>query len=420
VEHLRTVHFTLVVVSLALVVLLTSDHKSTVSKARDELKDIGGVINNWDVNWMAAEANNHLTDPKLPSAKLPDDPGKELIEVTTPDGRKVVLRLHYDGPNWTVNTRDDELHNTGLPLPPCPRELTYAPGSVFEFRQFWDDLAKPLAFKVPFKLDDAPRAFIADLTLSSSLPEEAHFVSGKKPSGEVHLKLASPADSLWASWAHGYTKGFYISERALSPDNWITTSSAGLPSNEYIVVAVNEYEAFDFDPQRKLNLPPAVWRHRPFSDAFPNLSNVTQKYEKLRFDEIDNILETEESRAGDSFEAIGIKFPAEGVTRWGLLLILGIQLYLFLHLHELTPKLKPTDEGWEVAWIGVYKSHLARVLYFASSVLLPATAAFALAWHMPDQTRTAWWLRLAAMILGTTLSLLLGSLAWRKLRKNSG
>ena len=50
-------------------------------------------------------------------------------------------------------------------------------------------------------------------------------------------------------------------------------------------------------------------------------------------------------------------------TRWGILLIVGIQLYLWIHLHELSPRLKEGDAGWDVAWIGVYRSLPARVLF---------------------------------------------------------
>jgi hypothetical protein len=406
VEHLRTVHFTLVVVCLALVVLITSDRKSAVSKARAELNGIRSVVRNWDRDWVAKEAERVFTGSKLPYAQLPAEPARSQIELAIPKGKAQVFNVVYDGPNWMLNAPDDSLFSPILSNYPLT-ELQPPPSGLQEFHRFWDLLAKGLQFEVPVELADAPLAFYG------SEPGKARFVSGRKAVVPVPLRVRLSIKQLATHPGGSIAAGFYGSDwRAPFGNTRFRLGSV-------IVIPVKRSETVYLDPYPRFVPANSGWRREPFNDAFPNLSAVTKNYEELDLDTVDKILEGEESRAGDSFEAIGIKFPAEGVTRWGLVLILGIQLYLFLHLDELGPKLKPTDEGWEVAWIGVYKSHLARVLYFASSVLMPATAAFALAWHMPNQTRAAWWLRLAAMILGTALSLLLGSLAWRKLRKNS-
>jgi hypothetical protein len=47
----------------------------------------------------------------------------------------------------------------------------------------------------------------------------------------------------------------------------------------------------------------------------------------------------------DSFEVFGVKFPVEKATRCGILLIVGVQLYLWIHLHELSPKLNEGGHG---------------------------------------------------------------------------
>jgi hypothetical protein len=101
---------------------------------------------------------------------------------------------------------------------------------------------------------------------------------------------------------------------------------------------------------------------------------VTSKYQSLALDKIDPILESEQSRAGESLEAFGVKFPAQGATRWGIALILAVQLYFWIHLHELSKKLKPHDDGWEVAWVGVYPSNSSRIVFRISAFLLPLCA----------------------------------------------
>jgi hypothetical protein len=61
---------------------------------------------------------------------------------------------------------------------------------------------------------------------------------------------------------------------------------------------------------------------------------------------------------------------APETTLWGTILIVGVQLYLLIHLLELSKKLRATDPGWEVAWIGIYHGRVARCLFAASAFLL--------------------------------------------------
>jgi hypothetical protein len=397
IEHLRTVHFTLVVACIALVVLITSDHRSAVSNAREELNGIRRIVRNWDAHWIEKEAAHAFDGSKLPVDAFAADPNVAEIAITTRKGSTDVVRLSYDHPNWMLNTNDDSLHSVVFSRYPYP--LDTVPVDLKNFHVFWDSLAKGLSFKVPVELDNP-------IVYEGAHPMPVQFISGVETGDHINVTLSTrtiESDDVLSD----YPKGLYV-------------TNIPIAGKTIVAIPVKRYESVRFDPYTRFIPANADWRRGTFAETFPDLSEITKNYEKLDFETLDKILEAEESRTGDSFEAIGIKFPAEGVTRWGLLLILGIQLYLFLHLEELTPKLKPSDEGWEVAWIGVYKSDISRALYFASTILLPATVAFALAYRMPTLTRTAWWLRLVALLLGAALSLLLGLLAWIRLRKNLG
>ncbi len=54
-----------------------------------------------------------------------------------------------------------------------------------------------------------------------------------------------------------------------------------------------------------------------------------------------------------------------------MFLILAFQLYLWVHLHELAPKLSPNEAGWSVAWIGIYETLAGRTLFILSAMFLP-------------------------------------------------
>jgi len=82
------------------------------------------------------------------------------------------------------------------------------------------------------------------------------------------------------------------------------------------------------------------------------------------------------------------------------MIILIIQFYLFLQLHEI-PNLNEDDPARQVAWLGSYERWLARAAFFTSVVVLPPISA------------GASWLQVLAHIsgFGQPRSLLLFSLA---------
>ena len=67
------------------------------------------------------------------------------------------------------------------------------------------------------------------------------------------------------------------------------------------------------------------------------------------------------------------------------------QLYFWVHLYELSPKLKEGDPGWNVAWIGVYQSLPARILFLCSTALLPTLTIVTLGNHaLKEAGRVVW------------------------------
>jgi hypothetical protein len=409
VEHLRTVHFTLVIVCVALIALITSDRRSVVSDARQELHGIRSVIEKWNSNWLEDDAQHAFANTMLPVTQLVSDPGKNQIDVEAPDGRHFVFDIEYDGPNWMVNTVDDSL--TSPVNARWPMSLHDPPLNLKYFHEFWDNLARGIAYKIPLILDDTPLAF------DTSRPLKAQFVSGKKPDSPtpVHLKLTMR--TVRTDITGDFSRGLYASDSGLASPFTIPHS---LYSFLTIAVPIKRSQSFYFDPYQKFVPPGAQWRREPFSDAFPNLSVMTKNYEELGFDTLDKILEAEESRTGDSFEAVGIKFPAGGVTGWGIIMVVGIQLYFFVHLHELKERLGSEDEGWGVAWIGVYKSRLAIAVYFVSCALLPATAAFILTYHLPFLTHDDKVSRTVVSVLVAGISMALGLRSWMRLATKKG
>jgi hypothetical protein len=148
-----------------------------------------------------------------------------------------------------------------------------------------------------------------------------------------------------------------------------------------------------------------------FKDAFRELAAVYGPMENADIGTAERILDAEAKRTGDAFEAAGLKIPAEVAVRCGVLLVLGVQLYMLIHLREFGNRLD-REAGFEVAWIGVYSSGLARVMLFVSLVLLPACTVVLLSilgLTMTEHKRIAW----TALVLSNAASLALSCLISR-------
>lgn len=195
----------------------------------------------------------------------------------------------------------------------------------------------------------------------------------------------------------------------------VKDSSYYVLRDEDLVIPITKYEELDFNPQVAIqtHLKDFAAPLGTFATSFPNLDTFAPSYGNVGINQIDNILKELQARAGgNSFEAFGVKFPAEATTRWGILIILSVQMYLWIHLHELKQKLQPDDPGWEVAFIGMYSSWPSQIVYFITSYLLPVFAIIALGVkgiHIGENRAV-----IANLItLGTAVSLLLSFAIWK-------
>jgi hypothetical protein len=113
---------------------------------------------------------------------------------------------------------------------------------------------------------------------------------------------------------------------------------------------------------------PQRWRHGLFVDAFHELNKITSDYQDISLDGIERIARAEAERSKDSLEAFGVKFPVETASRWGLFIIISVQLYFALHLAEYSRRKRGETT---VAWIGSYPGFMARMVFSISSFVLP-------------------------------------------------
>lgn len=126
----------------------------------------------------------------------------------------------------------------------------------------------------------------------------------------------------------------------------------------------------------------------PFDKVFPELVEVERELGGLPLERLIDEVVKRASSGPEPMELLGMKFPIAALTQWGIVLLLTIQLYLWLHVHEMRGKIDLTDApGLDVAWIGVYTSRISRVVFFIS-LLVPSFVVLLLAYYVPATLRT--------------------------------
>lgn len=407
VEHLRTVHFALVAISLALVVLSTSWRTTDLVTADGQLRDIVELLRTWKKDWASNVVYEALANTNLPYQIFPLQSSLRLR--LDDEDLTQVLGLKFRGVNWTINDEADDIRGAfgGAGYAHVPAILVDASGSLQWFHQFWNTLAKKdLVVKVPTQLGREAIVSIYDEGLGMRRLSAPVVSDSGKVDSDLTMEFMAPGSTMTAdvtpesALAHGYYFDLFQPQKDKLP------YSIAIPAERFYSVRV-DFQSVFINRFRS-------WKHGSYEYSFRALNDITRDYETLNVDTILKIIESEKARAGDSFEAFGVKFPAEGTTRWGILVVISIQVYFWLHLQELAKKLGPRDEGWEVAWIGVYHSFIAKLVFGLSAFFLPVLAVLSLAVRAAWMGSFPWWKDLLLMLPIVT-SGIVAVLAWRRL-----
>ncbi len=180
-----------------------------------------------------------------------------------------------------------------------------------------------------------------------------------------------------------------------------------------VFVSLDQFHSVDFNGQGWFLGKNPTWTSGRFADSFPELDAASAGISNQNLDTLERLLENKRKENPETFEALGIKIPAEVVMRFGIFLIIAVQVYFLTHLAELSKRLQPTDPGWEVAWVGVYTHRLARVVYFFTICGLPVICVAALGKRGLDQSSFRQW-RWMIPVAGIVLNVSLAFLIWKK------
>jgi len=380
VEHVRTVHFSLIAVCLALIGVVQFEKPKDLTTAQTQLREIKSAVDNWD-----------------------SDQVKGAIRDARAEAAGGFHRQSWNGPCMAVgSTCFKPSHDASVALPAMAgsrvmRQGAFAdfldkPSSLKGFCFYWDLLYQKPRLILPDQTSEAIN------TLVTIKPDGS--ISASKPDYRPQTRMSTIVNigPTTASEQHAFS--------TLHLPNAPYAFSWDVDAN-HIAIPFPATEK-QMDGQAALIRSHPYWKAGLCSQSFAELMKAAPNQD-VSFESIASSFEQEAAKPKfDSFEVFGVKFPVETASRWGIILIVGIQLYLWIHLHELSPRLKVGDPGWDVAWMGVYRSLPARWLFFVLTVGLPIITIGLLGKHaLQKATLLSWLVYIAAMVACLALSVLI-------------
>jgi hypothetical protein len=337
VEHVRTIHFTLIAISAGLILFLSLVKSYNSTDALEQINELMQLQRKWSPEWIRSLGifNGPETESGVVAADAP------FICILDWPSRTLAYHAQV--------TNDWVLYGTTSWSPASfPKTLT-------EFEDWWNLLQKPQRVdfvdevgKGVFYLDNSNQAFPLRVSSTPTLTQsdktlQLEAIVGNPNAGELKLKgrLSKP-----------------------DPQGYVELPVIATTRTEIDQSSLIEREL----KQAKPGL---------FRQSFPDLSASARGLESFDLEQLQVQLIQEASRDADtSFDSGWLKIPAQQITSCGIVMVLLVQTYFLVILRELVNRLYPSDPGWDTPWIGMYQSGLAQALVFVSVVLLPLSAVF--------------------------------------------
>jgi hypothetical protein len=392
VEHLRSVHFALIGTAVAVLIIAFSAKPYNKAEATKELQQIQQLKLKWSPDLVKSMGERQAVRSRIPTL------GSELDDLTAHTAIGSVLYVRTKQDVYIAKLPEDNWIVT-CPATAYRISIRDVPDVVSDFRQWWDELGSgcyvlfPIKVYEPkligFEMPETP----AEIILREEMESKRVPKTPNKPV-DTNLDLICETH--------------YCDQIMLNAD---------LGFGQRIVIPVSSKTIFRVSRQTLSSFVSGT--NLSFRQAFAELNALSEITGKRTFSE----LGVELAKPSESvvFEAFGLKFPADLVIAGGMISILCVQLYFFVYLRRLRGKLKQSDAGWDVPWIGMDCTALARIIFLGTvSVLPPLSMSILIASEgrfsrlyllgvIPGWDRFKWLVALAVVGISVSLSIL----CWR-------
>jgi hypothetical protein len=382
IEHIRTIHFALVVAAAALwIALLASFEPRTTRKALEDCSRIQSLAEQleWESWWTS-----YATDQWVVNQASPFSNSIRYASFKLPAYRRF-WKIQFPPTLWAVYAaRQDARAEPSLTWDGTKISVEPAPRTLNEFRQFWDRGIQPHVVarpRVPESItifaetldeDEEPLKFDVPLSREIVIPN-----ANDRPATEEGVRLSNEPPPI-------ITYSLKLSELATGVSQrleFVLDVSRGMPV-DFPRRTRNMRIAASAVMDRYQSLTPVAWlckryhqdwTPQQFDKAFVELLSVAPPNAgNLPLTELaDRVRASIRLTKGD-VDIAGLRVPSEALTWFAPLIILSLQLYLLLHARVLGELFKHSDSIPLVAWIALFRNIVARSVFVASAVFLPA------------------------------------------------
>ena len=371
VKHLRTVHFAVVIASVALLLpILSNPQRPRLEELQNVQSDLDGIV--WakeviEQNWIA----DHV--PNIDRAK-DEFVGLWEVEGNFPDKSTQYVWIEPDHSLFSMR----KSKGAKAPL----SDLSPRINTLGEWRNFWNEIGSAHACVITEMKSDAgfalvpPEHKVENLVVRRPLKDEK--------AGEAYILELT-------------LKTRYLAASSLKATHMLTNSSgSGGFRIRDLETNVESYSLQDESPtfilpvncdDHRLGLQRVLaeqvspkWTTGTYAETFSNLHSHTKnlltadlKVVKTHIEEQIG-LERELVKAFGSPNPrfLGVELSSGSLVKWSLVFLVAIQIYYYLHLSTFRRRrLYKDDEVRKFPWIGVYRNRWAQLVFLVSSVLLP-------------------------------------------------
>jgi hypothetical protein len=412
--HIRKIHFTSLIICIAIFVSIYSSSTSDIEKAIDQLQEIEEVVQRWKPTWLRDYAKqivlkNNLLDRVYENSftiktekgyfYIWDEGQQKIISLfenyNSQDdsllfkNRTEVIKIEVDSQGWIVEISK----NSSYQLTPNRNILdeNWVPKNLSDFKLLWNCLQEDqsiVLFKKPIGIVylhyyTKNRKFSL---VSSGKYAKWQLAENEQPEDTVRCSLA-PKKVKFDSLSFKRVEDKFP-EFKLDQYNF-TLMQNNIPGALEIPI---EVDRFLFNAQSgilhemilqthhkgALRKSSYNWKTGNFEYSFRPLDKITNSYQDLQFSKIEQILESERKRSSEYFDFFGTKVPLSIIFPWGILILIATQIYFNLHLDALVKRFSVKDKALSTAWMLFYPGLYPFVIFITSAIIFPLTTGIML------------------------------------------
>ena len=117
-----------------------------------------------------------------------------------------------------------------------------------------------------------------------------------------------------------------------------------------------------------------------FRTSFADLAGLSVGLESLKIEPLLSYVQRLRDESDQHIQLLGVDIPRTVISQWGVILLIAVQLYFFLHVQHLRRQALSAHTVATFPWLGLYPDRVSVAVFTASISILPAVAALLLVW----------------------------------------